>query len=223
MADNDMSTATATLDDLKTQFYAIMEQYPTVYANFKVSPDLPSARDAHDKTEAKLTALYRRMFSFQADVETAAEQHEEAVNKLTSKNAKLNAIVARQGSALNSKNSFMTATYKESFINGGLGDDDGPTPSPNQISLVAEAKSIEKATYIYAIGRIIYLTLGIMMITYFILQTVGAPDSTILSDVKNMTSPAMDAIMPQQQLQQPQQPQQSQQPQQPQQSQQQRY
>jgi hypothetical protein len=84
---------------------------------------------------------------------------------------------------------------------------------------VAEAKSIEKATYIYAIGRIIYLTLGIMMITYFTLQTVGAPDSTILSDVKNMTSPAMDAIMPQQL----QQPQQSQQPQQPQQPQQQRY
>jgi len=195
MADNDMSTATATLDDLKTQFYAIMEQYPTVYANFKVSPDLPSARDAHDKTEAKLTALYRRMFSFQADVETAAEQHEDAVNKLTSENAKLNAIVARRGAAINGKNAFMTAaTFKESFINGGLGDD-GPTPSPNQISLVAEAKSIEKTTYIYAISRIVYLSLGIIMITYFILQTVGAPDSTILSDAKKMTSTTMDGMM----------------------------
>jgi hypothetical protein len=196
MGDN--ATATATLDDLKTQFYAIMEQYPTVYANFKVNPDLPSARDAHDKTEAQLTALYRRMFSFQADVETAAEQHEDAVNDLTSENSKLNALLARRGSALNSKNAFMTSTFKESFINGGLGDDADsstiPTPSATQISLVAEAKSIEKTTYIYAISRIVYLSLGIIMITYFILQTVGAPDSTILSDAKKMTSATMDGM-----------------------------
>ena len=194
MGDNATATATATLDDLKTQFYAIMEQYPTVYANFKVNPDLPSARDAHDKTEAQLTALYRRMFSFQADVETAAQQHEDAVNDLTSENAKLNAIVARRGSAINGKNAFMTATFKESFINGGLGDD-ATTPSATQISLVAEAKSIEKTSYIYAISRIVYLSLGIMMITYFILQTVGAPDSTILSDAKKMTSTTMDGMM----------------------------
>jgi hypothetical protein len=34
-----------------------------------------------------------------------------------------------------------------------------------------------------------------MMITYFILQTVGAPDSTILSDAKKMTSTTMDGMM----------------------------
>jgi len=198
MFDNATATARATLDDLKTQFYAIMEQYPTVYANFKVNPDLPSARDAHDKTEAQLTALYRRMFSFQAEVETAEEQHEDAVNHLTSENSKLNALLARRGSTINRKNAFMTATFKESFINGGLGDDDAgssATPSAIQISLVAEAKSIEKTSYIYAISRIVYLSLGIMMITYFILQTVGAPDSTILSDAKKMTSTTMDGMM----------------------------
>ena len=40
------------LDDIKLQFYAIMENYPKMYANFKMSPNLPSAREAHDKTDA---------------------------------------------------------------------------------------------------------------------------------------------------------------------------
>jgi hypothetical protein len=61
------------LSDIKTQFYAIAEKYPAVYANYKANPNLPSAMKDHDKMESTLTALYRRMFAFQAGVEKGME------------------------------------------------------------------------------------------------------------------------------------------------------
>jgi hypothetical protein len=57
--------------------------------------------------------------------------------------------------------------------------------SSTQLSLVAEARDIEKRQYIYAIFRIIYLVVGIAMVSYFVAQTVGSPDSTIIDDAKN--------------------------------------
>jgi hypothetical protein len=54
----------------------------------------------------------------------------------------------------------------------------------DQISLVSDAQDIEKRAYFYAIFRIVYLFVGIAMISYFIFQTVGSPDSTILNDAK---------------------------------------
>jgi hypothetical protein len=54
-----------------------------------------------------------------------------------------------------------------------------------QLSLVAEARDIENHEYIYAIFRIIYLVVGIAMVSYFVYQTVGSPDSTIVADAKN--------------------------------------
>ena len=77
------------------------------------------------------------------------------------------------------------AAVQESFVTvtGSLGDPDA-TPSPNQISMVSEVRSIEKTAYAYSIGRIVYLSLGIMIISYFTFQTVGGPNSTILADAK---------------------------------------
>lgn len=204
------------LSDLKTQFYALMENYPTVYANYKVTPKLPSVMQDHDKIESGLTSLHRRMFAFQAGVEKELDQHETTVTGLTSKNAKLNAMLARKNSSLESKDALMrtNATVHEPFttinglsqLSGCILDSAGnPTNCPcveagssscsgkckescpvttNQISLVAEAKSIEKSAYMYSIGRIVYLLTGITIISYFIFQTVGSPNSIILADVK---------------------------------------
>ena len=114
---------TEMLTDIKTQFHAIMENYPTVYANFKATPDLPSARDAHDKTDAALTSLYRRMFAFQAAVEKELNENEETVGQLTTEGAQLNAKVARRTSIVNGRNAMMTPTNAnaiviESFVSG---------------------------------------------------------------------------------------------------------
>jgi len=184
MTANATTTATNDLSDIKTHFYALMEPYSTVYANYKVNPNLPSAADAYNQMEANLTSLYRRMFTFQAGVEKELDQNEGTVNDLTNENSKLNAMIARNGNSFNSKYMMMTsnAAIRESFITG-LGDAPDP-PSPNQISMVAEARSIEKTAYNYSIGRIVYLSLGIMIISYFIFQTVGGPNSTILADAK---------------------------------------
>jgi hypothetical protein len=164
-----------------------MEPYSTVYANYKVNPNLPSAADAYNQMEANLTSLHRRMFAFQAGVENDLGQHEDTVNDLTNENSKLNAMIARKGGSLDSKYTLITpkAAVQESFVtvSGSLGDP-SVTPSPNQISMVSEVRSIEKTAYKYSIGRIIYLSLGIMIISYFIFQTVGGPDSTILADAK---------------------------------------
>ena len=204
------------LSDLKTHFYALMENYPTVYANYKVNPNLPSAMKDSDKIESGLTSLYRRMFTFQAGVEKELDQDETTVNELTSENSKLNAMLARKNSSLDSKDALMTtnAKVREPFttinglsqLSGCILDSAGnPTNCPcveagssscsgkcqescpvtmNKISLVAEAKSIEKSAYMYSIGRIVYLLMGIMIISYFIFQTVGSPDSVILADAK---------------------------------------
>ena len=50
--------------------------------------------------------------------------------------------------------------------------------------MVEEAKTIEKTAYMYSIARIVYLLVGIVVVSYFVLQTVGGPDSTILTDAK---------------------------------------
>jgi hypothetical protein len=217
----DIATS-AQLDDIRTHFYAIMENYPTIYANFKANPDLPSARDAHAKTDAALTALHHRMFAFQSAIEKALDENESAVGQLTVEGARLNAMVARRTAVLNNKDAMMVPPQNksivlESFVTRQLPgckmmkdpkDDTkmvvDPTSCPcveagastcsascpscpassTQLSLVAEARDIEKRQYIYAIFRIIYLVVGIVMVSYFVYQTVGSPDSTLLEDAK---------------------------------------
>jgi hypothetical protein len=211
MTDATTTLTQSELDDIKTQFYAIMENYPTVYANFKANPSLPTARDAYDKTDAALTSLHRRMFTFQSALERALDENETAVGQLTVKGARLNARVARRTAVLNNKNAMMESpNVVESFVTRQLPGctldaNSKPTNCPcveagastcskscstcpassTQLSLVAEARDIEKRQYIYAIFRIIYLVVGIAMVSYFVAQTVGSPDSTIIDDAKN--------------------------------------
>jgi hypothetical protein len=211
---SDIATS-AQLDDIRTHFYAIMENYPTIYANFKANPDLPSARDAHAKTDAALTALHHRMFAFKSALEKALDENESAVGQLTVEGARLNATLSRRTAVLNNKDAMMVPPQNksivlESFVTRQLPGcnmttDGKPTNCPcveagastcsascsstcpassNQLSLVAEARDIEKRQYIYAIFRIIYLVVGIAMVSYFVYQTVGSPDSTILEDAK---------------------------------------
>jgi hypothetical protein len=206
------ATTQSELDDIKSQFYAIMENYPTVYANFKANPSLPTARDAHDKADAALTSLHRRMFTFQSALERALDENETTVGDLTVAGARLNAKVARRTAILNNKNAIMESpNVVESFVTRQLpgctlGADSKPTNCPCveagastcsatcgsscpataiQLSLVAEVRDIEKRQYIYAIFRIVYLVVGIAMVSYFVAQTVGSPDSTIIDDAKN--------------------------------------
>jgi hypothetical protein len=208
----DIATSTE-LDDIRTHFYAIMENYPTIYANFKANPDLPSARDAHAKTEAALTALHHRMFAFKSALEKALDENESAVGQLTVEGARLNATLARRTAVLNNKDAMMVPPQNksivlESFVTRQLPGCNPTSGNPincpcveagantcsakctgcpassNQLSLVAEARDIEKRQYIYAIFRIIYLVVGIAMVSYFVYQTVGSPDSTILEDAK---------------------------------------
>lgn len=171
------------LSDIKTQFYAIVENYSAVYANYKANPNLPSAMKDHDKMESNLTALYRRMFAFQAGVEKGMEQLESRLNESTNDNAKLNAIWAKRVASINGKDAMIVkrAPVRESFVVSGLG---GDGPSPVEMSMVDEARSIEKTAYAHSIARIVYLLVGIAVVSYFILQTVGDPNSTILTDAK---------------------------------------
>jgi len=173
-----MTTDNATaneLSDIKTQFYAIVENYPAIYANYKANPNLPSAMTDHDKLESKLTSLYRRMFTFQAAVEKELEQHENALNQLTDVNLNLNATLAKTTASMQGKNAMIVKndTLQNSVTVSGLGDD-----LPVQISIVEEAKSIEKTAYMYSIARIVYLLMGIAIVSYFILKTVRGTGSS---------------------------------------------
>lgn len=213
------------LNDIKTHFYAIMEKYPTTYANFKMTPNLPSARDARDKIDADLTSLHDRMFTFKAALEKELNENEDIMAELTKKGAQLNAKIARRTATLDNKASVISQTPAtasatanpkliifEPFVSGlatqlkgcVLDASGTPTncpcvqagqntcstkckncpPSANQLSLVSEVQTIEKRTYIYAIFRIIYLIIGIVIVSYFISQIVGSTDSTILTDAK---------------------------------------
>ena len=171
------------LNDIKNQFHLIMEDYPTVYAQFKLNPSLPSAMSAHDKMESNLTLLYRRMFVSQAAIDKQLEEYETTMNALTIQNTKLNTALVNQEKSLASLKTMPRMPIKESFatITGLSGD---TPPTPNQISMVRHATTIENSVYYYSIARIIYLVVGISVVSYFIFQTIGAPDSTILADVK---------------------------------------
>lgn len=190
------------LSDIKTHFYAIVEKYPAVYANYKANPNLPSAMVNHDKMESKLTALYRRMFALQGKVEAEMDQHETNLNELTNTNVKLNAMLAKRRANLDSSD--VIISLREPFTVRQLpgcnsGYSNCPCVDPNesscsskckeacpatanQISMVAEARDIKKTTYTYSIARIVYLVVGIAVISYFILQTVGS--GTMLEDAK---------------------------------------
>jgi hypothetical protein len=205
-------TPTNELSDIKTQFYALMENYPTVYANYKVNPDLPSAAADYNKLEANVTSLHNRMFAFQSGMEKELDEREATVNELTSKNAKLNAILAKQSSSLDGKNALITV---EPFTTiSGLAqlpgcnadktncpcvDENGSCPvscknknlctaTPNQISMVAQVKSIEKTSYVYSLMRIMYLLLGIALISYFIYKMVGPASSADSSATATATA-----------------------------------
>ena len=211
------------LDDIKTQFYAIMEDYPKIYANFKMTPDLPSAREARDKTDAALSSLHSRMFAFKAAMEKRQDENEETMAQLAQKGARLNAMLARKTAILNNKDQTMATTpltvasntkvtVMEPFISmSGLRSTQLPgcksdnsncpcvnpgesvcaskckekcPPSDATRSLVVEAANIEKRAYIHAACRIIYLIIAICIVGYFIFQTVGSADSTILYDAR---------------------------------------
>lgn len=214
------------LADIKANFYAMMENYPTIYANSKMTPNLPSAMNARNKTEAALTSLHNRMFMFDATLEKELDDNETVMAQLAKKGAQLNAKIARRTSILDSKDAMISQTPStdalvqasntqtkviESYENRatqlpGCSETAGtPTNCPcvaagsnkcntacgpqcpattDEISLVSEARDIEMKAYFYAISRIVYLFVGIAMVSYFVYQTVGSLDSTILNDAK---------------------------------------
>ena len=96
------------LNDIKMQFYVLMEKYPQTYTNFKMTPNLPSARDAHDRMDAELTKLYGRMFLFRGAMEKKQNDNEAAIAKLARESAGLNAEFEERTASLNSKNALMS-------------------------------------------------------------------------------------------------------------------
>jgi len=64
----------------------------------------------------------------------------------------------------------------------------------NQRSLVTESANISKRAYIHAVFRIIYLLIGICVVSYFIYQLVRSPDSVVLNDAMQFTNKTYDAF-----------------------------
>jgi len=337
------------LADIKMQFYVLMEKYPQTYTNFKMTPNLPSARDAHDRMDAELTKLYGRMFLFRGAMEKRQNDNEAAIAKLAQESAGLNAEFEERTASLNSKNALMSqmpftvgsgsdvsviesftnrpqkinvevlgiatqyrtqgdvkgiehnsdlwyenwcskspttdtceATYRLVFLLGSMmtasdmvintsltpterGSSDSLTDpdirfkvlnlsgyrikailqgqkqgtdqkwydidvppqyvDPGQhiilfqgvnndkkrtgnfktttttatsyiqdLSLVTESASIAKRAYIHAVFRIIYLLIGICVVSYFIYQLVRSPDSVVLNDARAFTNKTYDAV-----------------------------
>ena len=217
------------LNDIKMQFYVLMEKYPQTYTNFKMTPNLPSARDAHDRMDAELTKLYGRMFLFRGTMEKKQNDNEAAIAKLAQESAGLNAEFEERTASLNSKNALMSqmpftvgsdsdVSVIESFttirqLPGCVINADGSRkcpcvdpgqtecssfcpncPDANQRSLVTESASIAKRAYIHAVCRIIYLLIGICVVSYFIYQLVRSPDSVVLNDARQFTNQTYDAV-----------------------------
>jgi len=214
------------LADIKMQFYALMEKYPQTYANFKMTPNLPSARDAHDRMDAELTKLYGRMFLFRGTMEKRQNDNEAAIAKLAQESAGLNAEFEERTASLNSKNALMSqmpftvgsgrdVSVIEAFTqlpgckkNGSVNINCpcveseqttcsascGNCPNTNARSLVVESASIAKRAYIHAVCRILYLLIGICVVSYFIYQLVRSPDSVVLNDARAFTNKTYDAV-----------------------------
>jgi hypothetical protein len=212
------------LADIKMQFYVLMEKYPQTYANFKMTPNLPSARDAHDRMDAELTKLYGRMFLFRGTMEKRQNDNEAAIAKLARESAGLNAEFEERTASLNSKNALMSqmpftvgsgrdVSVIEAFtqLPGCKSDHtncpcveseqttcsascENKCPNTNERSLVVESASIAKRAYIHAVCRILYLLIGICVVSYFIYQLVRSPDSVVLNDARAFTNKTYDAV-----------------------------
>jgi hypothetical protein len=181
------------LNDIKLQFYVLMEKYPQTYANFKMTPNLPSARDAHDRMDAELTKLYSRMFLFRGIMEKKQNDNEAAIAKLAQESAGLNAEFEERTASLNSKNALMS---QMPFTVGSDSDVSviESFTTADQRSLVTESASIAKRAYIHAVFRIIYLLIGICVVSYFIYQLVRSPDSVVLNDARQFANQTYDAV-----------------------------
>ena len=181
------------LNDIKMQFYVLMEKYPQTYANFKMTPNLPSARDAHDRMDAELTKLYGRMFLFRGTMEKKQNDNEAAIAKLAQESAGLNAEFEERTASLNSKNALMS---QMPFTVGSDSDVSviESFTTADQRSLVTESANISKRAYIHAVCRIIYLLIGICVVSYFIYQLVRSPDSVVLNDARQFTNQTYDAV-----------------------------
>ena len=215
------------LADIKMQFYVLMEKYPQTYANFKMTPNLPSARDAHDRMDAELTKLYGRMFLFRGTMEKKQNDNEAAIAKLARESTGLNAEFEERTASLNSKNALMSqmpftvgsgsdVSVIEAFtqlpgckkntsnVNTNCpcveseqttcSASCGNCPNTNARSLVVESASIAKRAYIHAVCRILYLLIGICVVSYFIYQLVRSPDSVVLNDARAFTNKTYDAV-----------------------------
>jgi hypothetical protein len=214
-----MSYTTKELSDIKTNFDNLMENYPTVYAKHKVNPDLPSdAYNALQANITSLYARMN-MFSvgLQRELderETAVNTLTSENSKLNAILAKQTASLDSKNAFMMTD----TMVYKPFTNMGGLPQLPGctfdasgaPTNCPcvdssancpasckescpattNQISMVDEAKSIEKTTYLYSILRVIYLLLGIGFISYFIYKMVGPSSASSSSSSPSSSSPS---------------------------------
>jgi len=176
------------LNDIINHFSAATENYSQVYADYKMMPNNPNAQTEYNKKNKTLQTLYDRMFRFKANLDKKMKDSYETLEQKTKENSIALAKKARNDSI----NQTINETANQMI------------QSPeNFIETFEPAKNIDdervqtgKRIYIIAILNIIYILIGILVISFFIYRLVKQSDSVIINDIKTKAEGIKDKVLP---------------------------
>lgn len=176
------------LNDIINHFSAATENYSQVYADYKMMPNNPNAETEYNKKNKTLQTLYDRMFRFKANLDKKMKDSYETLEQKTKENSIALAKKARNDSI----NQTINETANQMI------------QSPeNFIETFEPAKNIDdervqtgKRIYIIAILNIIYILIGILVISFFIYRLVKQSDSVIINDIKTKAEGIKDKVLP---------------------------
>lgn len=176
------------LNDIINHFSAATENYSQVYADYKMMPNNPNAETEYNKKNKTLQTLYDRMFRFKANLDKKMKDSYETLEQKT----KENSIALAKKARTDSINQTINETANQMI------------QSPeNFIETFEPAKNIDdervqtgKRIYIIAILNIIYILIGILVISFFIYRLVKQSDSVIINDIKTKAEGIKDKVLP---------------------------
>ena len=176
------------LNDIINHFSAATENYSQVYADYKMMPNNPNAETEYNKKNKTLQTLYDRMFRFKANLDKKMKDSYETLEQKT----KENSIALAKKARTDSINQTINETANQMI------------QSPeNFIETFEPAKTTDderletgKRIYIIAILNIIYILIGILVISFFIYRLVKQSDSVIINDIKTKAEGIKDKVLP---------------------------
>lgn len=178
-----MSNLQKQLDELNNRFFLILENYESIYVNYKLYPD--AYKSDFDNMNQSITTLHKDLFLFKNQLNNNAKQNNQTIANINNNIQKLKKLQNDYTKELDTQIHIQNANktkIEEEDVNSLWN-----TPSDNQIRTIKAVKTDEKNTFTFQILKLIFLLLAVFVIIYLISKMLREPDSSVVTDVKTKT------------------------------------